>query len=91
MSARKAEYLQGELPHADEVLRNFCKALLALVHAKVWPVFEVLVDLRKRLIVVSGQLDLFPQVGWTVCALDRFDIKKALAVVLVNGGVLRVC
>ena len=87
----RQEYLKGELPHADEILCDFCEALLALVHAEVGPVFELLIDLSQRLVVVSRQLDLFPQVGWAVCALDRLDVQEAVAVVFVDGGILRVC
>ena len=60
------------------------------MNGKVWPVFELLVDLRERVIIVFGQLDLLPQICRAVCALDGLDVQKALAIVLVDGSVLRI-
>ena len=88
---RAGGYLQREFSHADEVLCDLREALLALVHGEIWPVLELLVDLRKRLVVVPGQLDLLPQIGRAMSALNRLDVKEALAIVLMDGRVLRVC
>jgi len=87
---RGARDRDREFSHADEVLGDLCETLLALVHAEIGPVLELVIDLLERIVVVFRELDLLPEVGRAVCALDSLDVQEALALVLVDRRVLRV-
>jgi hypothetical protein len=44
---------QAELSHLDQVLRDFCDSLFALVCDEVWPVYKLFVNLCRKIITVS--------------------------------------
>jgi hypothetical protein len=79
-----------QLAHADEILRDFREALLALVDGELGPVDELLVDLGERRFVVAAELHLLPQVARRVRALDRLHEKIAHAVLLADRRVAAV-
>lgn len=70
-------FLLFQLAHADEVLCDLGKALLALVNCKLGPVQQLLVNLTQGLLIVAAQLDLLPQVTRRMCPFNGLDKEIA--------------
>ena len=56
---------------------NLGQSLLRLVNQEVGPVRKLVRNLFQCSGVVLRQLDLLPQVCWSMCALNSFDIEVA--------------
>ena len=83
-------FLELDLAQLDEVLRDLRQALLRLVHDKVGPVYELLVDLLERRRVPVREPHTLPLPPRRVCTLGRLDIQIHHALLLAHGSVPRV-
>lgn len=80
-----------ELSLSDDHLVNLGEPLLALMTLELSPELKILVDHLQSLLIVSGQLDLLPELAWKMRSLNSLHEKIALSLLLFDSCITAVC
>ena len=67
------------------------EALFAFVALELGPIFKVVIEDSKRILVVLGQSDFLPKLLWQMGTFNGFHVEVAMSLVLEDSGVAGIC